>query len=125
MDHIKQPGGWQTFKHQGSQSFELLPALQKKYSRYLRPEIISLRMVIPDFHNTCMLIIRTLNDKAISEEIICLDMLGKMFSIKKSLNVLVKNLLEELNEYDLIMCTSLFTLEACQQIALIYESDPF
>jgi hypothetical protein len=101
-----------------SNRVEILPNLKQKYGEYLKPDIVIAEIVqLPD---VCFLEIVRRSYHHLHDEIIervDLAIMGDSFPPTCPIDANTKRFLEELDEYDLIMVTPLFTEDACKRIA--------
>jgi T5orf172 domain len=101
---------------------EILPALKQKYDKYLKPDIVGVEIIqLPDvcFLESIRRSYQHLRDEII--ERIDLAVMGDTFPPTDPIDVNTRRFLEGLDEYDLIMVTSLFTEDACERIAYEWE----
>ena len=108
-------------KVEESQTAEMLPSLKELYSECLRPDIVSAKIV--HLYSVCYLEITRRTNPSLNDEIIeriDLDFItnrgGRMFNLDKSAEENAEIFLEKLDDYSLVMCTPLFTEEACERI---------
>lgn len=105
-----------------SNRVEILPSLKQKYDQYLKPDIVVAAIVqLPD---VCFLEIVRRSYQHLHDEIIervYLAVMGDTFPSTDPIDVNTKRFLEELDEYDLIMVTPLFTEDSCERIAHEWE----
>jgi hypothetical protein len=108
---------------------EMLPQLRLRYASYLKPEIKSIKMLQKD--GLCFLEITSWvyspNHKDEKVERIDLGFIGDgkegdMFSTSRPESENAERFINELDPYSIIMCTPIFTEEACKMIAGEYES---
>lgn len=102
-------------------SFDILPALKKRYSQWLRPEITSVRIIQRE--QMVFLEIVARKGPGLDEEVTRteLSFIGRedapMFSPIRSAYENAELLLRELDPYSIINCTDLFTPDGCKQVA--------
>jgi hypothetical protein len=109
-----------------SNRVEILPSLEQKYREYLKPDIFAVAVVqLPD---VCFLEITRRSYPHLHDEIIeridlaiIVSNKGEMFPTTDPIDINAKRFLDKLDAYDLIMTTSLFTKDACKQIAYQWE----
>jgi hypothetical protein len=106
-------------------SLDILPELVKRYPKWLRPEIRSVR--VAQRGGKVFLEISTRKDGFTDESVTRTD-LGFIGSTRRRMFVPTRTAEENaarfvdlLDPYDLIMCTDLFTNEACEEIATRFE----
>jgi hypothetical protein len=127
----KEAAGYPIQQIKSSQEVEMLPQLQERYKTYLKPDIVSTKLV--QLESLCFLeITRQKWPHPMSDQIIDrIDLSfiavqdGPMFCPEKTPAENARAFLEQLDEYDLIWCTSLFTEDACKKIAKKWEKNLF
>jgi len=113
------------------QVVEMLPQLRERFKTYLKPDIVSAKLV--QLESLCFLeITRQKGLHSISGQIIeridlsfIVGEAGPMFRPEKTPAENARIFLEQLDEYDLIWCTPLFTEDACKKIARKWERNLF
>lgn len=109
---------------------EVLPTLKRLYPTYLRPEIKSVKLVQKS--GLCFLEITSevhanLNDERLERVDLGFISEGKhgvanpMFSPVRSAQENAEKFIAKLDPYSIIVCTPLFTEEACEEVARQYE----
>jgi hypothetical protein len=112
-----------------SQAVEMLPDLKRLYPAYLKPEIKSVRLVQRSgicFLEVVSIVAEHLNDERIERVDLGFIVEGDpdtpMFSPIRNANENATKFLAELDPYSIVMCTPLFTEEACLEVARRFES---
>lgn len=113
--------------YQPEQAVEILSSLQELYPIYLKPDIKSVKIVQRD--DICFLEITSQVHPNIRDERverIDLEFIaekdGQMFPVTCSAQENADKFVNKLDPYSMIMCTPLFTEEACYEIAQNYET---
>jgi len=109
-------------------SSDMLPELKNKYPRWLRPEIISVRII--QKNRTAFLEMATKSEHSVleDEEVKRTDLsfIGDgdgdkpMFPFQRSAQENAEYFLDKLDPYSIIMCTDLFTSESGDEINTLY-----
>ncbi|MBG1267185.1 GIY-YIG nuclease family protein [Nostoc sp. WHI] len=107
-----------------SNQVEVLPQLKHYYSKYLKLDIASVAIV--QLVDVCFLEITRRNyypglRDEIIERVDLAIVAAEMFSPQNSIDENTRRFLDDLDAYDLIMITSLFTEEGCKQISHEWE----
>jgi len=111
-----------------SEELDITAELRAKYGSYLRPEITSVK--IAQTRRACYLITASRPYPYALDQLIQKTDLGfisrggdrPMFRPAQSVDENAQAFLNELDPYDLIMCTDLFTIEAAAEVAARFES---
>lgn len=114
--------------YSGGQSAEMFAELQARYHSYIKPDIKSIKMV--QRNGLCFLEVTStvhanLNDERV--ERVDLGFIagdspdGSMFSPIRDAGENAYRFINELDPYSIVMCTPLFTEEACREVARKYE----
>jgi hypothetical protein len=115
--------------HLPGQVEEMFPTLRHKYPTYLKPEIKSIKLVQKS--GLCFLEVTSqvhvnLNDERVERVDLSFISEGDyddlMFTPIRSAQENAKKFIGELDRYSIIMCTPLFTDQACKEIARQYKS---
>ncbi|MFL5662814.1 MAG: hypothetical protein ACJ8BW_15900 [Ktedonobacteraceae bacterium] len=112
-------------------SSDILPELKEKYSRWLRPEIISVRII--QKNRTVFLEVATKTEhQTLADEAVKRTDLGfitdgtdkPMFPSERAAQVNAEFLVNQLDPYSIMMCSDLFTVEGCREVDELYRTTP-
>jgi hypothetical protein len=110
-------------------SSDILPELKEKYSQWLRPEIISVRII--QKNRTVFLEIATkTKHQGLADEAVTRTALGfisdgtdkDQFPSERTAQENAECFVNKLDPYSIIMCTDLFTEESCKEVDRLYNS---
>ncbi len=111
-------------------SSDILPELKEKYSQWLRPEIISVRII--QKNRTVLLEIATkMEHKSLADEEIKRTDLGfiaedtdnPLFPSERTAQENAEYFVNQFDPYSIMMCTDLFTAEGCKEVNELYKSN--